>query len=383
MTSYKYGSVPDLEADKERANPDKGPFGLEAGYGLTIVGAVLLFLVAVTPMWDSFILLNSSTYVFFVGDLECSRVISFCGAVIVFYILAMLLTTRFAVSERKTYRTFMYVFLSAIMLLGLGLLLFATPIRVQSTAAYNELMDCTGLTTVGWTQPLYYRLHAAYRGLLELRLQPDCINKVSVEQCKGYEAHNPYTGFLKEMELSYECSGFCYSGNYNNTATPVVAVLAQQDVVKARAQDTTAKKQGANATVVENLLVSDKVNNRERQRASKQQRQMRQQGTALHASGLLTNHSTPDAVPIWVKMPQGLGDTTNAMAATGWMNKYPPNLFTNANYKTTCDGAAARELRFGALETASLMYLEGAALLVISVFGGFMKLCSMRVKREA
>lgn len=383
MTSYNYGSAPDLEADKDRANPEKGPFGLEAGYGLTIVGALLLFLVAVTPMWDSFILLNSSTYMFFVGDWECTRIMSFCWAVIVFYIFAMLLTTRFAWSERKTHRTFMYVFLSALMLLGLGLLLFATPMRVQSTAAYNELMDCNGLTTVGRTQPLYYRLHAAYRGLLELRLQPDCINKISVEQCKGYETRDPYTGFLKEMELSYQCSGFCYSGNYNNTATPIAAVLVQQDVVKARAQDSTAKKQGANAAVIGHLLVSDKVNNRERQRASKQQRQMRQQGTALHASGLLTNHSAPDAAPTWVKMPQGLGDTTNAMIATGWMSKYPPNLFTDANYKTTCDGAAARELRFGALQTASLMYLEGAALLVISVFGGFMKLCSMSVKREA
>jgi len=348
---------------------------------LLIIGTILLCLVILSPIWDAVTLLYSSTYAYFIGRSECIWTLLFCVFVVVFYIMTMHLTTRFARPEMKTDQTFMYVFISTLTLLGLGLLVASTPMRNKSSTAYNQLLgNCNAFPR---TEPLYWMLKEKYSELLTLRLTPDCINKVSIEQCAGYQADYPYTSFLKEMEFTYECSGFCYSGPAFNHTEPPLASLVQQNETTAKAQDVvdavaaSLPEHEVKAGVARHIQPRDEVKTdlvaALQGRSSQQQKVKRRKGVSLLTSDMGSN----ETVPLWEHIPKGRGNTGQEMVATGWMNKYPPNLFTDANYKTSCDGAAARELRFGAMEAGVLMYMEGAALLVIAAFAGFMKLCAM------
>lgn len=326
---------------------------------MTLVGTFLLMLIVLTPVWDCVRLLYSQTYVYFLGRSAPVWASSFCGIVVLFFIMAMLSMEGCGGRKRaKTDHSFMYLFTSVITTLGLGLVLFSEPLVANSRTVYNELMmDCGH---GAHTEPL----SAYYNVLLNIRKQPDCINKASIENCSGFHRRDPYTGFLKELELGAMCSGFCYkaSGNAMNTTPPVAAVLqtafdaesAKKNLAEAL-QERTAKRNGRTA--------------RQKKHADSTE------GVFLLSADQTLSRTAP--VPVWDKLPRGVGNTVNNMMATGWMNAYPPTLFTNANFKTTCEGAAARQIRFSAIETGNLMYMQGAALLIVSVLLGFLKIATI------
>jgi hypothetical protein len=333
----------------------KGIARVSVDHSMTFLGAFLLVLVALTPVWDACVLLSSRSNIYFMGGAQSFWTIMFCCAVITFFIVAMMLIERFGRAETKSSQTFLSVFTMAITILGLGLLIFAVPLRTSTQLAYDELIsNCAG-------GPRTAPLSTKYNELLKMRTKPDCIKKTSIEECDGFQDLNISTAYLKHMELEYGCSGFCYSpGSHANTSKPLPPTKAVLTQGAAAASSTeTAAVEGAKLNLVEAL---------------------RRHHAAKNAEGLSLLSASQDLstdVPSWEKLPKGVGDTSNNMVATGWMSEYPPTLFTNANFKTTCEGAAARELRFTALEAAYLMYLEGALLLVTSIIAGFLKLCTM------
>jgi hypothetical protein len=349
---------------KEEVHPEHDHF--LSRHFLTIVGAMLLILVSITPVWDCVILLWSDTYVYFLGRSTPFWVISFCIGIVVVFLIAMMAMERLSRMAHLTDQTFMYLFTATITTLGLGLLCFSLPLQWNTKVAYTELMrDCN----IGpRTEPLYNY----YNALLKMRVEPDCINLESIEQCAGYEEHYPFTGFLKQMELGYMCSGFCYGlGDKplalgDNSTLPLTAVLAQQ-----------ASEVSPSAG---NLIEANQKQTSTRGHSGRHPKRQDTQTMVL----LSAEQTLSRVAPLWETLPQGAGDTGNNMIPTGWMRAYPPTLFTNANFKTTCEGAAARELRFTAVESGILMYLEGAALLVTSIIMGFLKILSMckRPKQE-
>jgi len=341
------------EATKEKPSAG-GKFN--TGLFLTVLGAFLLLLVALTPIWDAVRMAYNSTFVYFIGRAIPFWTIILCAGLVGFFIFAMLVMELFGRREVRKDESFLYLFTLVVTVLGLGLLLLSVPLQMSSKLAYNELMvNCQ-------TSPMTAPLYTYYSTLLQIRMQPDCINKPSIEQCTGFQEHPPYTGFLKYMESTYQCSGFGYTATKKaadkaNPAGPQEAMLLSVADSMTLLQTTDVKVmnalspgQGLKMSLVQAL-----------------------QG---HASGSNETKSAK-AVPLWEKIPKGVGNTANNMIASGWMSAYPPTLFTTANFKTTCEGAAARDLRFTAGESATLMYIEGAILLVISVLVGFMKLSSM------
>lgn len=405
---------------------------ISPGYFLMLVGAIVLGLLTMTPMWDATRLVNSDTFVFFMGRSWPFWTIGFCCGVIGFYIICMSVMLRG--KSEKSMSSYMYLFTTMITILGLGLLLLAQPLRVNTLTAYNELMmNCNDA-------PQTKQLTAYYNVLLNMRLQPACAAKTSVEECAGYQETQPFTGYLKQMELGYLCSGFCYAGPAAKPTT-VAAAFMQQVVTREDANETDylgllqfhsqdgedfsfvqisrdAKVGGHSHAHMQGLFLLAANKNVSKAAATPAAATpaaatpaaakppaatpAAAKPAAAKPAAATPAAATPAAVtppaakpavatPVAAKpvvattagaRAGGTGDTANNMVATGWMNKYPPTLFTQANYKTTCEGAAARELRFSSGETANLMYLEGAALLVFSIFAGLMKLTELCKGRE-
>jgi len=307
----------------------------------------------------------------------------------VFFFVATLLLECLDRRKDKTMQPVLFLFTSTLTVLGLGLTLLSEPLRIDSHIAYNELMMTCN--TGARTEPL----STYYSVLLNKRLQPDCINKTSVEQCSGFQDRPPYTNFLKQMELEYACSGFCYqaaSQKLSKTKPTSLAAALKKVTKDAGSDDYVGLLQSSRLTVVQQDLdgeafsVVQITKNTFQQRASSSnlagleshQKYENTQGLFV----LAANHNKTKSTAVWSAPPVGLGDTVNNMAATGWMRSYPPTLFTDANYKTTCEGAAARELRFSAGDAANIMHYEGVGLLLFSVVGGFIHLCALCGTKE-
>jgi len=296
-----------------------------------------------------------------------------------------------------TTTSYLYLFSTVVTILGLGLLLLAQPLHTEVRLAFKELMtDCN----VG---PRTQNLTAYYHVLLNTRLQPGCLNKTSVEQCSGFKDQHPYTALLKQMEVEYLCSGFCYqAASQNSSATKTAPGAAALGQIEDTVSDFVGLLQHNGLTVMQNNLAGDSISIVQISRDTFKHRGAGhgQSGPASHQKpidmkGLFLlagsrnmskspaiSDNTSEPVAIWETSPKGLGNTINNMASTGWMDSYPPTLFTNANYKSTCEGAAARELQFSAGDAANLMYLEGAALLLFSVMVGFVRSCTLCKTRE-
>merc|ERR1719316_976800 len=127
-------------------------------------------------------------------------------------------------SVRSSEQTVMMVVNMFITLLTLMLL--SLPLSRQAADTYIALThrcdydDLTHRTFEYWTV------------LNNIRSQPECATKASVEECAGFEVAAPYTTFLKTMETNFRCSGFCWkpppvladtSGSAATTAAPAAA----------------------------------------------------------------------------------------------------------------------------------------------------------------
>jgi len=70
-------------------------------------------------------------------------------------------------------------------------------------------------------------------------------------------------------------------------------------------------------------------------------------------------------------------------ATPGMLSPYPPTLFSSQNYQASCDGAAARELRFQAMHIAQMVYCYGVFLLCSVLVGGVLRICGFCIQLPA
>merc|ERR1719375_1041423 len=86
------------------------------------------------------------------------------------------------------------------LVLGLSLLLLiGFPLLRQANKAYENIM-----TRCDFSEQTR-RLYEYSQVLHNIRAQPECAAKFSVEECTGYEEASPYTSFLKSMEADLHC----------------------------------------------------------------------------------------------------------------------------------------------------------------------------------
>ena len=64
------------------------------------------------------------------------------------------------------------------------------------------------------------------------------------------------------------------------------------------------------------------------------------------------------------------------------MHTYPPTLFSDANYKASCEGMAARDMRNFAGDIGFQTFYQGIYLVLIAIATGFLKLIGFCVRKD-
>eukprot|EP00429_Kryptoperidinium_foliaceum_P101236 CAMPEP_0176253308 /NCGR_PEP_ID=MMETSP0121_2-20121125/35949_1 /TAXON_ID=160619 /ORGANISM="Kryptoperidinium foliaceum, Strain CCMP 1326" /LENGTH=248 /DNA_ID=CAMNT_0017593081 /DNA_START=12 /DNA_END=755 /DNA_ORIENTATION=+ len=187
--------APDLEKGAERTF-------LTPRNVLLVAGVLTLQLVVVPPIWDATNLLDDPAFAYFVGSSAPAWVIGACLGAVLVYAAGLASFFRFSREDSKTSQNVLRITTGVITGLGVALLFLSQPLVHDSGAASQELFATCHAGARSRS------LADQYAGLRELRLQPDCMAKESVEQCEGYQKSAPGS-VLKSFELDYACSGFC------------------------------------------------------------------------------------------------------------------------------------------------------------------------------
>jgi len=169
-----------------------------------IVGSILLIMLSVVPVWNAIVLLQDRNYIFWAGRSTPAWIISACVLLVPLYAISILLFFRRATGSVHTEQTIMMVANIFITLFGLILMMASLPLTHQAEITYTNLIHRCDYSEQT------HRLYEYSQVLHNIRAQPECMKKYSVEECKGYEEAPPYTSFLKGMENNFRCSGFCY-----------------------------------------------------------------------------------------------------------------------------------------------------------------------------
>mmetsp|Transcript_59322 Transcript_59322/g.117556 ORF Transcript_59322/g.117556 Transcript_59322/m.117556 type:complete len:412 (+) Transcript_59322:79-1314(+) len=285
-----------------------------------VTGLVLLAMLCFLPVWDSIEMLNNLNYKFWAPKSVPLMVITVSFLILVFFAFTTEAFFQRWRNEIHTAQSLVVMSSLFIMLFGLVLVFVSLPLTQKAIERHNEIVYECGRSE--GTRDL--RLH--YLSLLDLRKNAACAAEYSVENCRGYEAKGQYTPYLKGMEETFRCSGFCYS----------VPSLA-----------------GKNTS----LLAKVKRQNLQRQQVKIQLIQ------AAPANVTHPEKAAPSNVPRPVAVAAEQAPQRGAKT-------YPPTLFSNANFQASCDGAAARNLINFARDTGYQMWYMGIVLIALAMVIG-------------
>merc|ERR1719364_248336 len=302
-------------------------------------GILLLTMLCVVPIWNAASLLHDDNYVFWSGRAVPLWLISLCVVIIVLYVITILSFFTYSRPSVRTEQTIMMIANIFITLLGLVLMLISLPLSRQSIETYNNLMHRCDYSEQT------HRMYEYSQVLHNIRARPDCVKKFSVEECNGYEPAAPYTSFLKAMETDFRCSGFCYKPN-PLAGAPAAAPAAAPPAKVAPAPGGATKS-------------------------------LAQQHTNSVTRRLNRHHHHEDKVtPLEVALNQ------QGVSAMSEASQYPPTLFSDANYKASCEGMAARDMRNFAGDIGFQTFYQGIYLVLIAIATGFLKLIGFCVRRD-
>lgn len=284
-------------------------------------GILLLSMLCIVPIWNSIALLQDDNYVFWAGRSIPIWLIVLCVFLILLYIVTIFTFFAYARASVQTEQTIMMLANIFITMLGLLLMLISLPMSRQSIDTYNNLMHRCDYSEQT------HRLYEYSQVLHNIRREPACMAEFSVESCQGYAEASPYTTMLKHMETEFRCSGFCYhtppagaASAANVTATPPVPAATLQ-------------------------------------------------------SGSTRKHHHSDHV----SQVSLLASSNRAKTSD---SRYPPTLFSDANYQASCDGMAARDMRNFAGDVGFQTFYQGIYLVLIAICTGFLKLIGFCVRKD-
>jgi hypothetical protein len=308
-------------------------------------GIILLMMLCIVPIWNALALLSDFNYTFWVGSEVPTWMVSMCLIIIVLYTITVTVFFTAAKQQVQTEQTIMMIANIFITLLGLVLMLISLPLSRQSMATYNNLMyrcDYSEQT---------HRLYEYSQVLHNIRRTPACAEKYTVEECPGYEEAPPYTTFLKEMESTFRCSGFCYQAS-GKAALIESKMEPQADrylANKGHRQDHITPLTLGPAPPAGQVVTLAAAS-----------------GGALANQGHLVGQVQPSTV----------GRVTEATLT------YPPTLFSDANYQASCEGMAARDMKNFSGDVGFQTFYQGIYLVLIAIATGFLKLVGFCVRRD-
>jgi len=353
---------------------------------LLLVGTLIMLLICVIPLWDAMRLLDEPTFVYFLGRRWPRLMIISCVSSIVLYAVIVIVFFKYSRVEYKTEQTIMMIGMIVCTGLGLALLCISQPLANQTLAAYSDLFfQCDYGAD---TQRLY-----EYSMVLQLlRARPECASLPSVEQCAGYQESQPYTGFLRTLEGRYKCSGFCVDSRVAmNLPSMPLANATGNATANATGNATGDASEVSNVTL---LAVSSHVRTRPSQGSGKLAlalqrlssrralKRLEDRGvgelSVEHRDQVLREQERNDELLREEEEPAaGRLPPTSSAYQPGVLDDYPPTLFSKANYRVSCEGQAARVLKYEALDVARVLYIEGLALLFTTVFITMVKLAGV------
>lgn len=314
--------VQPMQAQKRLFNPKSVFMG---------TGILLLMMLCVVPLWNALALMSDPNYTFWAGTAVPIWIVVLCISIVVLYCVTIMIFFSTARPQVQTEQTIMMIANIFITLLGLVLMLVSMPLSRQAVDTYTNLMyrcDYSEMT---------HRMYEYSQVLHNIRRTPECAERYSVEECAGYEDAQPYTGFLKNMENSLRCSGFCYRApgqEVSSTAGMSLASLARGDRAPAAGRK------------------------------------------ARHQDAMTPLALTASAAEAARQLPQGFGSAAQAAS------KYPPTLFSDANYQASCEGMAARDMKNFAGDVGFQTFYQGIYLVLIAIATGFLKLIGFCIRKD-
>jgi len=322
------GAEAEIAVDKKPEKPDwKSRFTTPKNVFM-VSGSVLLTLLAIVPIWNSFVLLQDSNYVFWAGRSVPEGFIIGCVLIICLYALTVGCFVRKGQSAVPVEQTIMMVANIYITLFGLFLMMVSLPLTHQAQLTYTNLLHRCEYSEQT------HRLFEYSQVLQNIRSQPACAKMYSIEDCDGYEEAAPYTTFLKGMENNFRCAGFCYR-------PPALLALSASGPSPGPAP--------APAPAPAALL------------------SMKQNGRHLRTEQV---ELATDAA------------NEELNADTTWKEPvYPPTLFSDMNFQASCEGMAARDMKNFAGDISQQTFLHGISLVLIAVLTGFLKLLNFCIRK--
>jgi hypothetical protein len=196
-------AVPDLQAPGVPTAPKGG----SPRCMILSCGLLLLLLVLFVPFYNAIALIRDFNYVFWVGIRVPLGMITAYLTIIVMYVATVLIFFRISQPRVQTEQTIFMIATIFMTLIGLTLIGLSMPLSAQANTTFGNLMYRAEYS------PQTLRTWEYAQVLQNIRYLPQCAHRYSVEECEGYEEANPYTGYLKEIEGYYKCTGFGYRHN--------------------------------------------------------------------------------------------------------------------------------------------------------------------------
>lgn len=288
---------------------------------LVVIGLSVMVAILLLPVWNSIALLQSPSFTLLGGSHAAPLVvISVSGGVMaVFYLSSMLLVGR-PESDSGSLQAVVALLSVCATVVGLTLVLSSVPLTRGAVRMHNDIVYQCDKT------PETHELQMYYTSLLRLRKEPDCAEMYSVESCAGFSEDPALISYLKFLESNFRCSSFCAA----HPAAPVPSV----ELLSATPGPVPAPS-----------AVS--LYQRWRRRKQPSEAEGTRRGMRLFS------------VP-------GSQDENSTKVA----DEYLPALFSNSQYRASCDGAAARNIMDVTFTTGSQLWYMGIALIGISLCGG-------------
>lgn len=311
--------------------------------GFLILGLSVLIMLWALPVWDAAAMLRDANTSYWLGSSALRWFIAVSALSLVAFYAATEATIgrwRHVPRTPQSLQSLSVMATLFVTVVGLLLILFAMPLQARSYKIYSDLTyECSyGSKTM--------RTSNAYKGLLALRTSAGCAGRFSVAQCEGF-AMTPEARYLRDMEERFHCSGFCVEGS-GPSALQLGSAAAPPDLWPASGAPSHGDEAGR-------PFLSGRSGPRKGGVAPTLARDSAGQAPGNRSASGTVSRST--------------NRTTASMLATTYAA--PPTLFSQANYKFSCDTAAALGVRELALETAHQWWFIGLCLIGGSVFFGY------------
>jgi len=320
-----------------------------------LAGTFLVIMLIASPIYEAFRFMHNFNYVYWNGMTIPYTCIILCMAVVFAWLLIANLVF---VGHRLEFLTSHDLGMTAATLatiLGLTFLLismlgaassFSTELALQNACAHD---------------PQIQPVRTWYAAAQALRATPACKQMYSIEDCVGFSdlaAKQEEYMYVKNMEESFRCQGFCGAAGDLAAAAAAVPVVGNASASAAAgnasgtpaAGNASAPPAAGNTSSAGNatsLLQLDRELIEGRKRSSL-------------VSAFLGREMEMEQVP----------RRSPSMFTAG--KTFPPTLFSDANFdKVSCNGAAAQDLLLVSMHITHELWWQGIVLVASSVVIGF------------